>query len=87
MSVFEGYIFEIERTFNTSNNYQPIKNIYWFNSADNKIIGNDGSMILIAEPIENFEGSIKNHILEDYKNNDYYLKYENNKWTLITPNQ
>ena len=52
-----------------------------------QIIGNDGSMILIAEPIENFEGYKKNHILEDYKNNDYYLKYENNKWTLITPNQ
>ena len=44
MSVFEGYVFEIERSYQTENNYHKIRNIYWFDSFKNKTINNDGSM-------------------------------------------
>ena len=77
MSVFEGYVFEIERSYQTENNYHKIRNIYWFDSFKNKTINNDGSMLLISEPVINFE-SVN---IEEYKNN-YYLKYEDKKWIL-----
>lgn len=86
MCVFEGYLFEIERTYNSDNN-QKIRDIYWFKSIDNKLIGNDGSIILISEPIKNFEGLMKEEVLKNFKTKNYYLKYENNKWILTNINQ
>jgi hypothetical protein len=86
MSIFEGYLFEIERICNSQDKLQKIRNIHWYDSSKNDEIGNDGSIIMIAEPIVNFEGP-QDSVLTNCLDNDYYLKYENEQWILFRPSQ
>ena len=81
MSVFEGYIFEIEKSYDINNNQYKIKTMYWFDSSKHKQIGNDGTTLLISEPIVNFNDSIKEEVINGQWDN-YHLKYENEKWII-----
>jgi hypothetical protein len=79
MSVFEGYLFEIERS---NTNQYKIRHIHWFDSSKNTSIGNDGHIIMISEPIKNFDGKMKDTVISSHKTKDYFLSYENGIWIL-----